>query len=351
MATWLLESLLVAGHVDAVVCVGGGQDGERLFAYQILSEVESLRGAAGSRYYPVDLAEVIARIVKDKQDIRYAVVGLPCVLKGLRLAMEVMPRLRSRIVYTLGLTCGHMPNRYYTEFLATLSGISPGLLTSAQYRLKEDTGHAGNYKFRALASNGRSGAPLPFTRISNIWTDGYFQVNACNYCDDVFAEVADVCFMDAWLPRYTRDTRGHSLLVVRHPALLPIFLEGASSGSCRLETLPLSQVTESQRGVIAKKRKMLGARLFAANLHGRKTPSKRFPPDADQYRRSRRKVEAGFAIQQFSKTQWPQLGASRPVAYRLCLLWLAWPLKLERMAARVLRVLQHPALLLRLVRR
>jgi len=351
MTTWLLEALLSKGFVDAVVCVGAGEGGERLFEYKIMADVESLRGTAGSRYYPVDMAEAVSLINGENQEVRYAVVGLPCALKGLRLAMEAMPRLRRRIVYTLGLTCGHMPNRFYTEYLASLSGISIDSLASAQYRLKEDTGHAGNYKFQAVAESGLSGAAIPFFAISNIWTDGYFQVNACNYCDDVFAEVADAVFMDAWLPRYVHDSRGHSLMVVRHPDLLPIFVEGAEAGGCHLEPLPISQVTESQRGVIDIKRQLLGAKLYAADLHGRKTPAKRFAPDADSYRRHRSQVEAHFAVQQASKIQWPTLGAKSIATYRFYMLWLNLPLILQRMTARARRLLKQPALLLRFIGR
>jgi coenzyme F420-reducing hydrogenase beta subunit len=351
MATWLAETLLAKGLVDAVVCVGAGEGGERLFEYKVIDDLESLRASAGSRYYPVDMAEAVSLINEKNREGRYAVVGLPCALKGLRLAMEAMPRLGRRIAYTLGLTCGHMPNRFYTEYLACLSGVSADSLTSVQYRRKEDTGHAGNYKFQARAENGRAGAAIPFFKISNIWTDGYFQVNACNYCDDVFAEVADVVFMDAWLPRYVRDPRGHSLMVVRHPDLLSIFAEGADSGTCSLESLPISQVTESQRGVIDIKRKLLGARLYAADLHGGKTPAKRSPADADSYRRYRRKVEAHFAVQQASKIKWPTLGAKNLVAYRYYMLWLNMPLILQRMTARARRLLNQPSLLLRFIGR
>lgn len=351
MTTWLLESLLSKGLVDAVVCVGDGEGGERLFEYKIMTDVESLRAAAGSRYYPVDMANVLSLIHKEDHEVRYAVVGLPCALKGLHLAMEAMPRLRRRIVYTLGLICGHMPNRFYTEYLASISGVSIGSLASAQYRLKEDTGLASNYKFQAIARDGRSGSTIPWTKISNIWADGYFQVNACNYCDDVFAEVADVAFMDAWLPQYAHDPRGHSLVVVRHPALLPIFDEGTRSGSCHLESIPIALVTESQKGVIENKRNLLSARLFAAALHNRKTPPKRYPPDADIYRRHHRKIDAHFTIQQTSKGQWPKLGSKNLVAYRLYLLWLSLPLILQRTAARTQHVLKQPSLLLRFIKR
>ncbi|MBW6464225.1 MAG: Coenzyme F420 hydrogenase/dehydrogenase, beta subunit C-terminal domain [Firmicutes bacterium] len=350
MTTWLVEALLAKGLVDAVVCVGAGKSAERLFEYKIMADVESLRAAAGSRYYPVDMAEAVSLINGENQETRYAVVGLPCALKGLRLAMEAMPRLGRRIVYTLGLTCGHMTNRFYTEYLAGLSGVSPDQLASAQYRLKESTIRANNYKFRAVKKSGCSGAAIPFSKISNIWSDGYFQVNACNYCDDVFAEVADVVFMDAWLPQYSRDPRGHSMIVLRHPALLAIFGEGIRDETCHLESLPISKLVESQWGVIEKKRTLLGARLFAADLKGHHYPQKRFSPDADSYRRHRRKVERPYGIQQASKELWPKFGSRFPLAFRLYLLTLSLPIVLQRMSARALRLLKNPSLLRRYVR-
>ncbi len=349
MASWLSERLLTKNLVDAVVCVGGGTSGERLFEYQIYTEVNSLRTTSGSRYYPADLGETISFINNEKNDVRYAVVGLPCALKGLRLAMEALPRLRRRIVYILGLTCGHMPNRYYTEFLACLSGIDPNLLASVQYRDKEGTGNAANYKFRAVDKAGLSGVAVSFNKISNFWVDGYFQVNACNFCEDVFAEVADICFMDAWLPEYVRDPLGHSLLVVRSPMLLELLREGAAYGDCHLEPLPINKVFESQQGVIEKKVRMLGARLHGAALLGFKTPAKRTTPEPEAYKRHRRQIEALFATQQFSKNQWRMIGISRPFLFRFCLFWLSLPLKLERLIARIRRVFKQPSLLLRLV--
>ncbi len=350
MTTWLIETLLVSGVIDAVVCVSEGESSEVLFEYKKIVEVERLRGAAGSRYYPVNIAKAVSMINDENQEVRYAVVGLPCVLKGLHLAMEAMPRLRRRIVYTLGLTCGHMPNRFYTEYLASLSGVSSKLLATAQYRLKKDTTRAGNFMFRAVARSGCSGATIPFSRISNIWSDCYFQVNACNYCDDVFAEIADITFMDAWLPQYSRDPRGHSMVVVRHQNLLPILDEGVRSGTCHLESIPISKIVESQRGVVEKKRLLLGARLFAATLKGQHIPIKRISPDKNAYKQHRKKVEMQLAIQQASKNLWFKYGSRYLVFFKFCLLCLSLPLMLQRMSTRVLRLLSNPSLLLRSIR-
>ncbi len=351
MASWLLETMMAEGRVDAVVCVGETNAPDRLFTYRILDRVEDIRAAAGSRYYPVDLAEVVARMNSRGPERRYAVVGLPCFLKGLGLARRALPRLRRRIPYTIGLTCGHLPNRFYTEHLARLSGISPRELVSAQYRRKEHTRQAGNYHFRARAADGRVGADVPFSRIAHIWSDGYFQLNACNYCDDVFAETADISLMDAWLPEHRQDPKGHSLLVVRHPDVSALLERGRKVDACRLNSIPVARVAESQRGGIFNKTEMLDARLYRARLKGIRAPEKRRSPDKDAYRKHRARIEAHFAIQQASKADWPKLKRKSPAAFRRRFLLTAWPLAWRRLTRRAMRVLKKPSLLARLFRR
>jgi len=351
MATWLLETLLAKGDVDAVVCVGQGDNEKKLFKYQILDDIDAVRSTSGSHYYPIDMAEVIALMNSREVERRYAVVGLPCFLKGLSLAMACMPRLSRRIIYMLGLTCGHLPSRFYTEYLARLSGVSSEKLLSAQYRRKENTVRAGNFNFRAVANNGQVGADIPFAHISNIWSDGYFQFNACNYCDDIFAEVADVSLMDAWLPKYESDTRGNSLLVVRHPVLLAVLHDGVDAGTCHLVSVPVSDISGSQRGVIHNKRNMLGARLFWAKLNGKKVPEKRIEPGEGVYEKYRRQIGARFATQQASKIYWPSLGSKNLTIFRLYFLLLTLPIIWLRMVARARRILRQPSLLLRFFRR
>ena len=48
---------------------------------------------------------------------RYAVVGIPCFIKAVHLARAADPILRERIVYTLGLVCGHMKSARFAESL------------------------------------------------------------------------------------------------------------------------------------------------------------------------------------------------------------------------------------------
>lgn len=350
VVTWLLESLLTGGMVDGVVCVGSGGEEGRLFSFQVIQDVPSIRRAAGSRYYPVDLAQVVSTINARENEMRYAVVGLPCMINALRLAMDVMPRLRRRIVYTIGLVCGHLPNRYYTEYLSRMSGINPNNLAYASYRLKEGTTRAGDYKFLAVADDGSSGRGVRFSQgINRIWHDGYFRYNVCNYCDDVFAEVADAVVMDAWLPEYERDPRGHSLLILRHPKLLQLVTEGQARGTCYMQPLPISKLVESQKGNVYKKRVLSKGYLYRAIEKGSVIPQSRLKPCKAVYLRNRRFIEAQLAIQESSKLLWPDVRREPLERFQRHFLLFSMPLKQKRLIDRVKRVLRNPSLLLKIL--
>ena len=89
-----------------------------LFEYKISEDIDSIRSiSGGSVYHPVEMSEIVSIINERKNEKRYAVVGLPCFLKGLSLSMQIMPRIKRRVVYTLGLACGHLPNKFYMNMI------------------------------------------------------------------------------------------------------------------------------------------------------------------------------------------------------------------------------------------
>lgn len=351
MATWVLEGLLLNDLVDAVICVGPTNNRGKLFSYQIISEVKELRQMSGSRYYPVDAGQVIRELITLKPDKRYAFIGLPCTLKGLRLAMNLIPSLNRSIVFVLGLVCGHLPNKYYTEYLSCLSQVQPDQLICAEYRRKKIGYRAGNYFFRATASDNRLGMDVSKKKIKTIWSNNYFQVNSCNFCDDVFSEVADAVFMDAWLPEYQQDYRGNSIIVSRHPQIRDILLAGHDTGTCCLNAIPIAKVSESQKDVIQKKRNLLGARLYYAESRNLAVPQKRFAPDKQMYQKKHREICAYMKIQNASKKNWPILKAKNRVRFPVSFLFFSLPLYWHYWMDRFQRILTEPSKLLRLVRK
>ena len=46
-----------------------------------------------------------------------------------------------------------------------------------------------------------------------LWVNEVGGLRSCLFCDDVFAELADATFMDAWLPEYAADRCGTNLVI------------------------------------------------------------------------------------------------------------------------------------------
>jgi len=256
MATWLLEALLAEDIVDHVICVAPTGDPERLFTFRVFDTPENVRTGAGSAYYPVEMSEVIRQVLEVPG--RYAVTGLPCFLKAIRLAQQRNKKLRERVVVTVGLVCGQLKSRHFTDYVAALAGVR-GEVTGVRYRGKSPDQPASNFYFSFTTADGEEHKIFWNEGISEAWTNRWFTPRACSYCDDVFAECADVTCMDAWLPEYSQDSRGTSLVLVRSPAVREVLERGQGAS---LDPIPVERVIQSQAGVVAVKRQHLAYRLY-----------------------------------------------------------------------------------------
>lgn len=110
------------------------------------------------------------------------------------------------------------------------------------------------------------------------WLCGLFTPRACTFCDDVFAELADVSLMDAWLPEYACDPAGTSIVVTRSSQADAIVRRGIAEGRLRLTKVPTEKVLQSQAGAITLKRLALAQRLWLADERGLPRPQKRTQP-------------------------------------------------------------------------
>ena len=253
MATWMLEKLMETGEVDAVAAVSAGSDPDRLFEFKICWTPEEIRGCSRSSYYPVEVSQVIQYILTNSG--RYAVIGLPCVCKAVRLAQDVMPKLRRRIKFLLGLSCGHQCSRFFAEYICALGGGRPSELKEIIFRTKDFSELASNIGFEFRSGEGAdeiSGQVLWYDGVNIVYENGYFQLPGCFHCDDVFAECADVVFMDAWLPEYVTDPKGTSLVIVRRPEL-----DALLCANPNISGIEINRVIESQRAALKRKRTRL----------------------------------------------------------------------------------------------
>ncbi len=274
IASFLLEEMLDKGLVDRVISVALTGDPEALFKFRVINTQEEVRQTAGSAYYPAHLSDVLGYI-KDNPGC-YAITALPCFAKGLRLAAEKQPLLKQRIRFILGLVCGQLKSSFYTRYIAYLAGVD-GPLKHCFYRKKDPNQPANNFTFACEGVSGKKGAIRWDEGVSQVWTSRWFTPLACNVCDDVFAELADATFMDAWLPEYSKDPEGNSLVIVRNTELISL-LEETSCEGVILEPISVDDIIRSQSGVVRIKRKHLAYRLHKALTQKKELPQKRVAP-------------------------------------------------------------------------
>lgn len=302
LASLFLASLLEENIVDKTICVGNFGNNNRMFDFGILSDSNEVYSCAGSAYYPVEISRVLKEIMGKKEELTYAVIALPCVVYALRLAMEKIPKLKKKIKIIASLTCGQLQNRYCTELLALESGIKIDELKKMDFRRKTEKNLASNFLQIAIDKNGNEGHPQPNLELPFfLWHYHFFKQNACNYCDDVFGELADVTFMDAWLPGYVDDYRGTSLVTSR-TNLSSRVLERLSGHP--VESIDIEKVIKSQMGVIQRKRVLLRGKLYKKETTNNWHPKKRVEADAKIYKKNREFIDLTDEVQSLSKKSW-----------------------------------------------
>src|SRR3546814_17923778 len=94
------------------------------------------------------------------------------------------------------------------------------------------------------------------------WGAGFFQNRACDFCDDVVAETADIAFGDAWVEPYSSDGRGTNVVVVRSSALHAMLREGIDAGRLALQPVAAGFVRETQAAGFRQRREWLAHRQF-----------------------------------------------------------------------------------------
>ena len=122
------------------------------------------------------------------------------------------------------------------------------------------------------------------------WGLGYFKYNACDYCDDVLAETADMTFGDAWLPEYVNDEEGCNVIVVRNQELQQLLERHGKE--LILHDSDSEQVYRSQAAGFRHRRQGLSYRLYMHKQRGEWTPTKRVKPSLEGISERRQNIYA-----------------------------------------------------------
>lgn len=277
MTTWFSDRLLQAGEVDAVLHVGARGGHGDLFGYRVSSTSDEVRANAKTRYYPVEMSDVLRHVRENPG--RYAVVGLPCFIKAVRLLQVEDELFAKRIAYCVGIVCGHLKSTRFADAMAWQQGVEPGQLATIDFRKKTDT-RADAYAIETVDRDGTVRSAVNHEHLVADWGAGLFKYPACEMCDDVMNETADIAFGDAWLPAYASDPAGANVVVIRSRAAEELVARHRED--LEAEDLSPENVERSQAAGLRHRREGLAHRLQRRQDAGKPFPLKRIGPATAQ---------------------------------------------------------------------
>ena len=278
LTNWVAAELLRTGAVDGVAHVIATDPATgRHFDYRISRSLDALSAGAKSRYYPVELSRVLREIREAPG--RYAIVGVPCFIKAIHLLRRTDPLIRERVTHTLGLFCGHQKSAAMIESFAWQLGTELGRVQALDYRLKDENRPANWYRAHLELDDGSTASRDWWHLADGDWGAGFFQNPACDWCDDVVAETADISFGDAWVEPYSSDGRGTNVVIVRTPELRDMIEQARTESRLQLEPVDAEFIVRTQAAGLRHRRDGLAYRL-SWRRRGI-APRKRVAPSAD----------------------------------------------------------------------
>ncbi len=222
--------------------------------------------AAKSKYCPVAANTCLREILKEKG--KFAVVGLPCHIQGIRKAEELIKELREKIVLHLGIFCIHCPTFLATEFLLQKLNIEKEEVSKVDYRGKGWPG-----EMSITLKNGKIKS-IPFFRGWAI-LGSCFSAMRCTLCADYTCEFSDISFGDPWslLPELGKNEIGKSIIISRNRTGEELLQYAISRGNIDLAKIDPIKVIQWNQKALRFKKSNLKARLFIFKLFNQKVPN------------------------------------------------------------------------------
>jgi coenzyme F420-reducing hydrogenase beta subunit len=273
IATFVFTDLLERGIVNHIFSVKESSTPGVHYEYAVSNNKQELLAASKTRYYPVTLSTVFSKI--DDLDGKVAIVGVACFIKAIRLAQHADPLLKEKIPFLIGIICGGIKSNFFTEYLSDKAGVSKDHYYKPEFRIKDLTSSAGDYSFACFSNIDNQEKTIKMQTVGDMWGTGLFKANACDFCDDVTTELADISLGDAWLEPFVKDGKGTNIVVTRSSMAEKIINDGMKSAKIYLETLPYDRFISSQQGSFNHRHTGLPYRISLATLMGRLIPPKR----------------------------------------------------------------------------
>lgn len=264
----VLTHLLDSGEIDYVVQTAVSPHSPVRNTRVISSRAEDVFHAAGSRYAPSSPLENIAECLE--QPGRFAFVGKPCDVAGLRQLARIDPRVNEKVAYMLAFMCAGVPSYRGTSALLKGMGVT-------------DESAVVSFRFRGDGWPGYATAELADgTRFAMDYETSWGGILnrhlqfRCKICPDGIGEFADIVCADGWHcdeagnPLFDEQD-GRSIVLSRTAKGEALLGRAMAAGTLVCEPLELEQIRHMQP-FQSRRKGMVLPRLAAMMMVGRRRP-------------------------------------------------------------------------------
>lgn len=240
LVTALLLFALENGLIDGAIVTRMNETSPLEPQVFVARSRDDIISASKSKYCPVPTNIALKDIIL--KDGKFAIVGLPCHMRGIRRYEMFHPGLQSKIALHLGLFCSNTPGFLATEYLLHQISCKSSNILNIEYR---GNGWPGSMRIKL--------SPRLSLSLPSYWNTGfgqYFSSIGCMLCSDQTNELADISFGDAWLPEIMREDRIGTSIVVSRNKIGQYYLEKAVLGKViTLHKIDRRKLLESQGGI------------------------------------------------------------------------------------------------------
>ena len=267
LVTSLLMYALETGVVDGALVTGMDTEDPLKPRPYVARSMDEIVQATSSKYCPVPAAAALREMLDTEG--RYAVVGLPCHIHGVRKAEQADQRLGERVKVCLGIFCSHTVGFGGTHFVLSRLGIGSTEMAGLSYR---GCGWPGGVTVELRDGGTRFVPNVPGSLWSTVFSGFFFTPHRCLLCHDVTNELADISFGDAWLPEVmAKGSAGESVVITRSEQGESLLGAAAAAGVVEVEALEARDVVRSQRLFLHFKKVNLKSRRRLLSLLGKDT--------------------------------------------------------------------------------
>ncbi len=287
LVTGLLVHLLESGVIDGAVVAGFVPEDPCTMKGVLATTAEEIVDAAQSKYCVTASMEALQNIRLQKG--KYAVVGLPCQVQGLRKLLSLDSALAGKIYCIFGLYCHcNMEPRVQRDILKS-RGIRPENISRFDFR---GGGWPGG--FHVVDREGK-GIPLHstlYTTILNVLFKIY-GASRCYLCIDAMSEYADISFGDFWAHDYEGELSSLeqcTLVSQRSARGREILDRAAAAGAITMYPLPPERFSRRINNMAAGKKRRGLARIYRMGRKGLPVPDYHFSVQAPTAKAGRKET-------------------------------------------------------------